>query len=327
MFLFPIRNGPAASRIGCSSVQIALLATAGCAGGILPDLPQVSIESFHPAVRTQVKAAYDAAEAKPRDAEADGNLGMVLQAYEMYGSAEACYRRAAKLAWFPSDWYYLLGVVQAAQGKNDEAAASFERVWWTSRSFALSYRHAECLLKAGRTEAAAKEYSKLAASSPDNPWALYGVGRARAAGGDLRGAVEEYEAACRLFPAFKAAHYALSIAYGRLGDPAGQGEELLRYGRGSAGNPPLVDALLAKVRELDRGFLYYSNQGTKFINAGLNSEAAAALEKALEIEPNHALSHIHLITAYGQLGLFDRAARHFQDAIRLEQGRADAYFT
>jgi tetratricopeptide (TPR) repeat protein len=126
---------------------------------------------------------------------------------------------------------------------------------------------------------------------------------------------------------FPAAHYALSIAYGRLGDPAGQGEELLRYGRGSAGNPPLVDALLAKVRELDRGFLYYSNQGTKFINAGQNSEAAAALEKALEIEPNHALSHIHLITAYGQLGLFDRAARHFQDAIRLEPGRTDAYFT
>ncbi len=58
------------------------------------------------------------------DAEASGQLGMVLDAYEQYDSAEACYRRAHLLDVRSFRWLYLLGWVQEAQGRHEEAAAS-----------------------------------------------------------------------------------------------------------------------------------------------------------------------------------------------------------
>ena len=48
----------------------------------LSELPQLDTRNFLPAVRDQVQRTYEAALRSPKDAEATGELGMVLDAYE-----------------------------------------------------------------------------------------------------------------------------------------------------------------------------------------------------------------------------------------------------
>src|SRR6266576_2954235 len=90
----------------------------------LPDLPRLTIANFQPQIRDQVQKAYRAVEAKPRDPEANGRLGMVLHAFEQYESAERCYRRARILDSNRFQWAYYLGLAEANEGKNEEAAAA-----------------------------------------------------------------------------------------------------------------------------------------------------------------------------------------------------------
>ena len=98
-----------------------------------PDLPHLTFDNFLPVVREQVQKAYAAAQASPDDAEASGQLGMVLDAYEQYDSAEVCYRRAHLLDLRSFRWLYYLGWVQEAQGRHEKAAASLGGAVWLEK--------------------------------------------------------------------------------------------------------------------------------------------------------------------------------------------------
>ena len=63
---------------------IIALAQTPAPADVPPDLPHLTFDAFLPAVREQVQKAYAAAQASPDDAEASGQLGMVLDAYEQY---------------------------------------------------------------------------------------------------------------------------------------------------------------------------------------------------------------------------------------------------
>src|SRR5437867_13001267 len=78
----------------------------------LPDLPRLSLDNFIPPIRERIRKAYDEAARNPRDANAVGRLGMVLQTYEDYESAAICYERARRLAPDEFQWIYYLGACQ-----------------------------------------------------------------------------------------------------------------------------------------------------------------------------------------------------------------------
>src|SRR5690349_4825212 len=59
----------------------------------LPQLPPLATLRYPPAVRAAVEEASAAVEAKPRDAAANGRLGMVLHANHLIDEAAICYRR------------------------------------------------------------------------------------------------------------------------------------------------------------------------------------------------------------------------------------------
>lgn len=92
----------------------------------VPSLPKLEMATYHPHFRTQVDKAYRAVLAKPADADANGNLGMRLEAFDQTESAEACYRRARYFDSKRFQWAYYLGLVQALKGKNSEAAANLK---------------------------------------------------------------------------------------------------------------------------------------------------------------------------------------------------------
>src|SRR5260370_36421390 len=90
----------------------------------LPGLPQLTIANFRPQIRDQVQQAYREVEAKPRDAGANGRMGMLLHAFEQYESAEIFYRRARILHPRRFQWAHYPGVTQGINGTSADPAAT-----------------------------------------------------------------------------------------------------------------------------------------------------------------------------------------------------------
>ena len=173
-------------------------------GESFPDLPRLNLDNFLPAVRQQVRQAYATAEANPKDAEASGGLGMVLDAYEQYDAAAACYQRAHLLDPRSFRWLYYLGWVQAAQGQHEDAAATLQeamRLRPENRPAALSL--ARNLLAIGQWDQAGNLYRTISKTHPESAEAHYGLGRVAAARGDAAAAAAAYLKSCELFPAYR----------------------------------------------------------------------------------------------------------------------------
>lgn len=191
--------------------------------------------------------------------------------------------------------------------------------------FALQYRRATALQRAGRRSEALSAFVQLAREYPTVPWAHFGLGDTRVSLGDLEGGVRALLESVRLFPQFKMAHYALATAYRRQGDAARSIEHLKLYEQPSAAQPPLPDNQLMAVAELELGARYYTRQAIKLAKEGDLRGAVSALEKTLELDPGLALSHVNLMTLYEKLDEWNRVEEHFEAAIRVAPNRADAY--
>ena len=59
-----------------------------------PELLKLNVDNFGPGIREQVKKSLAEARRNPRDANVVGRLGMILQTYEDYELAAACYTLA-----------------------------------------------------------------------------------------------------------------------------------------------------------------------------------------------------------------------------------------
>ncbi len=294
---------------------------------ILPELPRVAFEKFLPAVRDEIRKAYQAATAHPGDASASGKLGMILQAYSQLEAAAVCYQRACLLDPTSFRWVYYLGWVQAAEGKYDEAAATLREALRLDPDYLPArLKLAECLRASADWEESGKLYEAIVEKFPDNADAHYGLGRVRAARHDLKGALESYRKACELFPNFGAAHYALALAYRNLGQTDKSQEEFALYERNKTGGPPAGDRLLGEIQALNRSAVYQVRLGTELERAGQLEQAAAAHEKAIEIDPTLVQAHANLIPLYGRLGQFEKAEEHYRAAVRLNPNQAESHY-
>src|SRR5438045_5018797 len=91
----------------------------------LPDLPTLTIANFRPQIREKVQRAHEDVTARPKDPEINGRLGMLLQAFSQFESAEICYKRARILDPKGFQWAYYLGLTQSLDRKNEEAARNY----------------------------------------------------------------------------------------------------------------------------------------------------------------------------------------------------------
>ena len=177
------------------------------------------MEQFTPAVRERMQQALDAVEARPRDPQANGRWGMVLHAHGQHQAAAVAYQRAHLLDTGKFDWLYFLGVVQAADGSYDQAAATLRRALRKRPDYVpAQLKLAECLLSAGKPGEAATVYAMVLEQQPSSAEAHYGLGRVHAARREWDAAVTSFRKACEMFPSYGAAHYALALAYRNQGN-------------------------------------------------------------------------------------------------------------
>ena len=84
----------------------------------LPPVPDLAprLDEFDAGSRKQVRDAIENVRLHPRDAEANGRLGMLLHAHQRYEFAEPFYLRAHRLDPGSFSWAYYLGIIQGRLG-------------------------------------------------------------------------------------------------------------------------------------------------------------------------------------------------------------------
>ena len=293
----------------------------------LPDLPQIAFDNFGPGIREQVRKAYEEARRNPRDANAVGRLGMVLQTYEDHELAALCYQRARGLAPNEFQWVYLLGACQIALGKHHEAVATLrEAVQRKPDYLAAQLKLADSLLASGELRESGRLYQTIISQRAEIAQAHYGLGRVKAAGRDSAAAAEHLRKAVEMFPSYGAAHYALALAYRDLGNAAKAGEHLSLYQKHKNVRPPLADPLLNAVAELNSGATERIRRGIQLEAEGKLEESIAEHERALEINPQLTQAHINLIQLYGRTKRPGKAEEHYRAAVALNPDLAESHY-
>jgi tetratricopeptide (TPR) repeat protein len=293
----------------------------------LPDLPVIDMRNFLPAIRQQVEEARAIAERQPKDPEASGKLGMLLDAYEQYESAAACYRRAHLLDPRAFRWLFYLGWIQAAQGNQQEAVRTLrEAVSIEPDYLPAQLKLAESLGAVGEWDEARDIYQSVSGTHPDSAEAHYGLGRVYASKGQSSAAATAYLEACELFPPYGPAHYALALVYRKMGDAAKSQQQFSLYEQNKTAVPLADDPLRADVTKLNMSPVAHIRRGADLEQAGKIPEAIAEQTEALRLDPTAVQAHVKLISLYGRRGEYDLASAHYRAALDLDPNQADLHY-
>src|SRR5204863_4714868 len=126
-----------------------------------------------------------------------------LHTYEQYEGAALCYERAQLLAPTEFRWVYYLGIVQAALGKQGEAAAAFKAALKLDPNhLPAQLRLAEALLAANQFGESQQLYEAVLKRNQNLAQAHYGLGRIAANNNKLADAVVCYRQALEFFPEY-----------------------------------------------------------------------------------------------------------------------------
>jgi tetratricopeptide (TPR) repeat protein len=315
-------------------VAILLLASCGAhrqtAPGTsgVPELPRLVVENFQPKIRERVQQAYQEAQSHPSDAGASGKLGMVLHAFEQYDGAEVCYRRARGLDPRQFQWAYYLGMVDALNGKNEDAAAALrDAAALDVKYLPARLKLAEVLLTLRRLDESEAVLQSIARDDAGMAPAYYWMGRVAEARGRGNEAAQQYRRACELWPSYATAHYALALVSGRTGDAAAARQEMAAYEKYKAnGDPQPEDPLLESVRALDNTALAHLMKGVDLENGGRLQEAVAEHEEAVKLDPKLAQAHANLIALYARLGRPQDAEREYLATIAINPSLPQSHY-
>jgi Tfp pilus assembly protein PilF len=331
-----------ASRLGFASREIgrpdapallvglalALALGAAPAGAqTLPPVPELSLDVLEPAARPRIEAALKAVEEKPREAERNGWLGMLLYASEQYESAATCFARAHALAPTEPRWPYYLGKAQSNVSDAASAADSMRATLRLEPAYLPArLMLAKSLLDAGETNESRTLYEAIAREHPQAAEAHYGLGRIEATAGRPAAAVPHLAKACELSPAFGAAHFALARAYRDLGEKEKAQDELALYEKDRLGWPSVPDPFLGDILNLKTGALARLQKGIQLAESGDLKAAVEEHEAALAADPTIVQAHVNLIRLYGTLGQPEKAEAHYRAAITLNPTLAEIHY-
>ena len=294
----------------------------------LPQLPALTLTDFPAEVRDQVQQAYGTARQRPRDVEAVGRVGMLLDLYDRPDQALVYYERANQLNARSFQWLYYLGSLLAKQGKHAQAARTFREALRLDPAYLPArLKLAESLLDSGEVGESCALYSQIAWESPQTAEAYFGLGRIAVLRGEAAAAQKSFRRACELFPTYGPARYALAQVDRKLGKRDEAERELALYARNENVVPPTDDPLRDQLRKLDGRAASRLERGVQLEQVGRLDEAVAETEAAVRLDPELVKAHINLLILYGRLGNREKAEEHFQAAVKLNPTQfPDAYY-
>jgi Flp pilus assembly protein TadD len=160
----------------------------------------------------------------------------------------------------------------------------------------------------GNYSAAANEFQMALQADPGNPDYMANLAKVRVKMGDAQGAEQLYRQALTAAPSHQPSYHGLS-------------ELMLAQGRGTeaqamlttwAGSQPYSPEPLVEMAWLQR-------------QSGQSAAAAQSLQRALQINPNHAVAMAHLGEYYEGAGRPDQAAEMYQQSLRADWNQPDVH--
>ena len=276
------------------------------------DWRTIPVDSYPKDARSEIGAAREAAVSRPNDADAVGQLGLVLHAWEQYELAATVYAEARRLAPTAVAWWALSGTLASRMGRHDEAAECFGKAAALAPSPVLALRHADALLDAGRLAEARVAYD-LAVTMPDaEPAGRYGLGRLAVAAGDMATARTQFERAVALVPTFGAAHYALAQVQRKAGDLAAARASIARQQQCLACWPVPADPYASRLAAVRDDAAAMLQQGLELAGRAEDARAIALHEDALSRDATLLQAHVNLITLYARTGNMPKAEEHYR---------------
>jgi tetratricopeptide (TPR) repeat protein len=222
---------PPRSRWRLALVAVLVLAAVGGGAGWwwwrgpTPPLPEIPLKDCEPAVVQAIEAARDEVAREPRSGAAWGKLGQVLLAHDLADPAVVCFLHAERFDADNPRWPYFRALVLQFQDPEAAVAALRRAAELCDNSdpdnLTPRLRLGEALLQLGRAEEAEAEFAAALVRQRGNARALYGLGLAAAARGDLEGARGHLEACSGHAQTQKKAAAELAKVLMRRGDPAG----------------------------------------------------------------------------------------------------------
>jgi protein O-mannosyl-transferase len=314
------------ATVGAATAGLVLVGLLASAQTLAP-VPTLPLDTYQPPARAQIEEALKAAQARPRDADLSGRLGMLLYANEQYEFAATCFDRARALAPKEPRWPYYLGRTQSNLAAHERAVASLR----TALRLLPDYLPARLLLAkalvdAGQAAEGRQSYEAIVREHPAAAEAHYGLGKLEAAAGQPASAVEHLRKACELAPSFGAAHFALARAYRDTGEPQKAQDELELYQKDRLGWPAVPDPHMSAVVSLKTGADAHLQTGVQLARAGRLQEGADEHEAALAVDPTLLPAHVNLIRIYGTLGQVPKAEEHYRAAIALDPNLAETHY-
>jgi tetratricopeptide (TPR) repeat protein len=251
---------------GIASVLLAALLELSCAKSV-PPLPAITVDGLDADVRSAIVKARDEAVAKPKSAQAAGNLGMVLEAHTLYQPAALAYQRAVRLD--PKDfaWRYYLALCLEKNGQLDEALAAVSEGLRIRPEYAPAIlERADLLLKLGRFSESAATLQPFLDKNPSSPLALYMLGRVKFAQQDFSAADDLYRRATQAWPTFGSAWFGLGETSKRLGRNGETEKDYQLAETHKDQYPPTGDELYSQMMKLATGIENRLMKAKKLMN-------------------------------------------------------------
>ena len=284
----------------------------------LTPLPELPWEEFTPEVREQIESSYEKAVTAPDDAEAIGQLCMLLHAHLLHEPAEACYQRARALDPEKFRWTYYLGIVVDTLGRRSEAIALIRQAVELAPEYAPArVRLADMLRETGELEASEREYRKAIETNPELASAYLGLGKLLLARERWEEAVTAYVKATELAEDYAPAYYGLGMAYRKLGKVPEARGALRRYQQVKDMKTPSFDPEFEAVAAVLGITEAPESPSLDIPRSGLE-KAAAELERALKEQPLLLSAHTTLIGLYWELGRPDKSEEHYRAALKID---------
>lgn len=285
----------------------------------------MALDLYPAEARAQIGAAREPAMQHQVDAAVLGELGVVLHAWEQFDLAAQVYGEARRLA--PADpmWWALSGALALRMGRQDLAAAYFERASALDPSPLLILRHADALLESGQQAAARAAYDRVVRMPVAEPAARYGLGRIALTTGDIAEARRQFAQAIALVPTFGAAHYGLAQVQRKQGDLAGARLSLGRQQQCLACWPIPDDPYSARVANVRDDAAALLARAVRAAGMADDADAIALHEAVLAKNPESLQARTNLITLYARTGNLAQAEVEYRAVVASGTQLAEAH--
>jgi tetratricopeptide (TPR) repeat protein len=288
--------GPGGPPHWTTAVMVLAALLAWSCSSPVPPVPTVSLEGVDAEVRDAIQAARNQAEAQPKNGQACGRLGMVLQAHSLYQPAVLAYERAIRLEPKEFEWRYYLALALQQVSQPEKALDTLSAALRIRPDYAPAIqRRGDLLFQLGKFDESAAAAESLLKSDPSSPIALYSLARVKYAREDMSAAEDLYRRAIQGYPTFGAAYFGLGEVSRSLGNDAESAKNFDLAKRYKDDHPPATDPLLNAVGELSTGVSRRLEEANQLAKQGKMEEAARLNEKVLERDAENLSALLNLL--------------------------------